>query len=237
MPTALSIITDALVKIGVYAPSETPTDSDVAQGLISLNDMIDQWANEYLYVTAGTMATLTLAINKASYTIGLTAGADLALVRPVQITYGPGQAALTISGTTTPVNCISSVEWNHIYSITPGTGTPNVLFYDPQYPLGVLNVAPTPNAIGALVFEAWTPFTVFPNYGTAYAFTPGMDDAMKSNLALVLKPYFATSPIDPLLVAEAMRDKAMLRYTNLASRAMIGRQAAAPGAARQGAPQ
>lgn len=223
MITALDIITDALVKLGIYAPTETPTAADVNQGLVSLNDMLDQWADEYLYVTQSVATVITLVNGTSSYTIG--PGGVINQARPQQITAGPGVANATITAVTTPIDVVTGLEWRNIYSVAPGSGTPNILYYDPQYPLGILHLAPTPASVGTVTFGAWLPLTEFPDEGTEFTLVPGMDDSLKTNLAVALKPYFATAQIDPLVVMQAMRGKSMLRYTNLASRSMIGRVA------------
>jgi hypothetical protein len=218
--TANDLITDAIQKLGVYAPGETMTAADSAQGLTTLNDMVNQWGEEYLTVYTLTATTIPLVANQKSYTIGVVASPSINQQRPPRIETGPGAAS--ISGA--PVNVVSSVEWNAIEGTNTGFGTPDTLFYDPQYPNGVLNVAPTPDAIGSLIFQAWTPLRSFASLSLpSVIFAAGCEDALKTNLALALKSYFSPGAIDPALVVLAANSKQLLGYTNLTSRAMLRR--------------
>lgn len=223
MTTARDIIQSALEELGVYAPGETMSDADAERGLFTLNDMLDEWASEYLFVTQQTAVTATLSSGKASYTIGKTGAPDIAAPRPVKIDYGPARASVTVSAVTTLVNIVSQIEWASIYSIAPGSGTPTTLFYDPQSPLGVVNLSPTPNATATLNFNAWTNLQSFANLAATANLTDGIRDALKHNLAVGLKPFFAETPINPVTVTKAAMAKDAVRILNVTSRAMLNR--------------
>lgn len=222
--SATDIITDVLQKLGIYAPGESVAASDMVRGFTTLNDMLDQWQNEYLFVFSLTTTTLTLQNQAGAYTIGPTGSAtNIPTGRPNKIQMGAGAASVTIGSVTTPVNVVSQLEWSAIQSVDPGVGVPDTLFYDPQYPAGVLNVAPTPNAAMALSFYQLVPFTSFPNLNTAYAFSQGTADALKCNLAVCAKPYFNNAQIDPAVVVRSETSKEFLRTTGVTSRAMLKR--------------
>ncbi len=224
MTTALDLIQDSVERLGVYAPGETMTAADSARGLIVLNDLVDEWSDEFLYIYDLVPTTITLVAAQGSYTIGVTGTPSIAQQRPVRISMGPGQATATIAAVETPVNVVSAVEWNAIESIASGVGTPDTLFYDARYPNGVLNLAPVPDAIGDVVFQAWSPVTVFASlFDPDVNFSPGTLETLKSNLAVKLKTYFTAAVIDPVVAAGAITGKQNLRHTNLLSRAMIGR--------------
>lgn len=220
--SASDIITDALQKLGVYAPGEQLSDADLSRGFITLNDMIDQWSNEFVFIYTLTPLALSLLVGANAYTIG-GQGQSITSQRPSRIVYGPGEASVVISGTTTPVNVVSALEWQAIQSINAGDGTPDTLWYDPQYPVGVLNVAPNPTAVGVLTFYTFVPFTAFADTSTKYDLAQGTDDALKTNLAVSLKPYFSSATVDPVVVSRAETSKYFIRISNTTSRAMIKR--------------
>jgi hypothetical protein len=232
--TARDIIQDAVERIGVYAPGETMSAADSARGLTVLNELLNQWAEEYLSVYQLVPTTITLSNGKGAYTIGVSGAPDISQTRPERIEIGPGAASATFSAVTTLVNVVSAVEWNAIEGIASGTGVPDTLFYSPGYPLGVLNVAPVPTGAGTMSFSAWLALRSFTSlFLPSVILSAGCEDALKTNLALVLKPFFLSAAVDPMLAQQAVKTKAMLGYTNLASRAMIGRgmRAAGPAAA------
>lgn len=225
MSSARDIIQDALERLGVYAPGETMTDADAERGLIKLNDMLNQWGDDYLFVYQLVPTAITLVIGTASYTIGVS-GATITQSRPTKINSGPGGASVLIGSTTSLVNVVSAIEWASIEGIVPGTGTPENLYYDPQYPNGVLNVSPTPDAVGSLTFQAWQPLRSFASLdipASTVNYAAGAEETMKSNLAMELKPYFSDSQLNPAVMMAASEGKMALRQTNITSRAMLSR--------------
>lgn len=232
------IVTDALQKLGVYAPGEIISDADASRGLQLLNDMIDQWSDDsiFLYQLTTIAASLVNATN--SYTVG--SGATINTPRPLRAVMGPAIATVTNSGVTTNVNSISALEWNALYA-APGltgasglTGVPLFMFYDPQFPWGVLNVAPTPNASMTLNFSGLYGFTAFPLLSTTFVMSEGQELALVTNLAVLYNTYFGVGPPSPELMAEAQHTKTLLTLTNRLSRAMSRRnvQAQVPVVAR-----
>lgn len=222
--SASDIITDALQKLGVYSSVESVTDADMARCLKILNDMLDGWQNEFMFLFSLTAVPVTLQNGAISYTIGPPgAPANIQTGRPTAIQTGPGAASVVDGATTYPVNVISGLEWSAI-SASPIQGIPDTLYYDAQYPVGVLNVSPTPNKNGlVLTFYKQVPFYSFADYSTKYAFSQGSADALKTNLAVSAKPYFASAQIDPLIPAQATKGKEFLRTTGVTSRAMLKR--------------
>lgn len=213
---ASDIITDTLQEMGVYSPAENISDADMSQGLKTLNDMMDQWQNEGVFLFSLTTMTQALGNQVQTYIVGPGA------VRPDRIQSGPGAASVTSGATVTPVKVVSRLEWTHVQGVDPGGGVPDTLWYDPQYPVGVLNVAPVPNIAGlVLTFYGLQPFYYFATYATSAAFSQGTVDALKSNLAIRLKPYFSTANLDPLVGARAVDGKEFLRTSNITTRSKL----------------
>jgi hypothetical protein len=214
--TALNLITDALTKLGIYAQGEPISAPDETQSLITLNDMIDEWANDNLYVYQVTPVEVDLTSGIDSYSLAS---------RYPRLETGPGRATCTISSVESEVNIVSAIEWNVIYSLYTGEGTPDTLFYDPQYPVGIVNVRPIPNKTGTLNFNAWfDPLVAFADGAEEVTLAEGADEALKTNLAVALKPYFTTAQLDPSIIAAAAASKTALRQYSMTSRAMIQRQ-------------
>lgn len=223
---AQDLILDAFVMIGVYSPVQTMTSTDANFGLNQLNEIIDQWQEENLFCQQLIARTLTISSGKASYTIGPNGSPSLIAPRPTAIEVGPSMASCTISAVTSPVNVVSAIEWSMIESINSGTGTPDTLFYDPQYPMGVMNVAPTPIAGGTITFNAMQILSSFADLAsTSYVLAQGVQKALEANLALSLMPsYTGTKQPNPRLMADGAEGKDFLRWGNIVSRAMLNRR-------------
>ncbi len=228
--SANQIIADALEKLGVYAPGETPAIADLNRGLTALNDMLDQWQNESLFISSLTTLTLNLSNGAGTYSIGPSgASANITTGRPPRIQAGPGAGSIAYSGSATPLNVVSQLEWSAIQSRSPINGLPDTMFYDPQYPVGILNFSPTPNAAGMVAtFYGFAPFTRFAALSTSAQFSQGTADALKNNLAIYIKPYFGdvSVTIDPIVAARAETTKEFLRMSGVTSRAMVKRSPA-----------
>ena len=224
--TAQTLIQNAFESIGVYAPGETLASADSSTGLYVLNMLIDEWASQGIFVQQYTTLSISITSGKASYTIG-PVGADVTAARPISVEYGPTSATVTVSAVTTNMNSVSSVEWSAIQGNSSSSGTPDTVWYDPQYPLGVLNVSPTPNATGTLQVNAFSSVvTNFPLLSTSVALSIGSQNALQNNLALALIAYYKDINIGPAprLQADGAEGKYFLRYNSLTSRAMLNRR-------------
>lgn len=221
MATARSIIRSALTSIQVYDPGEQILDADVATGFEALNNMVSKWSEEYLYLYTELAESLSWAMGATTGTIGLGGSPTFSAQRPTRIDPGPGRASVTASGTTYPVDVISAIEYEAIFNVAPGSGRPAKLYYDPQFPLGVINLLPAADQAYTLAFNSWVPFLSFADLSTVYVFSPGVENALKMNLPIALKRHFFDGPIDPETVMLASSAKDALMQTNMLSRAML----------------
>lgn len=203
MATANDLIRRALRLIGVLATGEHPDANQAADALESLNSMIDSWRNESFTVFA--LRTEQLAITgAASYTIGPTG--TLNTVRPVRI-----DSAFWREGTTDyPLRQAQSVPWSRIADKTT-TGTPDLLYYEPAVPLGVIYLHPIPTA-GTLHLVTLTPISEFA-LSDAVTLPPGYREAIAYQLAMRLAPEYGVSvPVE--VAAMGKSAKADIRRTN-----------------------
>lgn len=84
MPTAATIIADALVSMSEISRGQTPAPEDYAKGLSELNDLLDSLSVERLGIYAVKPLAVQLTPGQQDYTIGPT-GADFTNERPVLI--------------------------------------------------------------------------------------------------------------------------------------------------------
>jgi hypothetical protein len=214
MPSARDLIQESFEQLRVYAPGETATMPDVARGFSLLNQMMDSWSNENLSCYAITEQSVQLVPGKWAYTIG--PGGDVDGVRPLALNSTAGSAyVLDYNQNQYPVTIITKDKWNLRGSRNTNSNFPDVLFYDPQYPLGVLNFDPIPNIGYTAFFDSYLPLSQFPNLDSQLSLPPGYQLAIKANLSVMLKPYFATAELDPLVVVDAQTSKANIKRKNI----------------------
>lgn len=217
MTVASDLITDALQKIGVYAAGEPLSAADSALGLRLLNRMLDSWSNESLTCYAILEQSHALTVNQYQYTIGT--GGNFNMTRPIRIIGSPGSVyLLDTNGNRYNLEVVPRDKWNLIGNITQVTSNiPNTLFYDPQFPLGVINVYPIPNIAWTLYWDSYQQFTDFAAIGTTVSLPPGYEKAIVDNLAVEYWPYWKAdqAQVNPTILRDATISKGNVKRVNI----------------------
>jgi hypothetical protein len=218
--TALDIIKIAFSSLGVYAAGENIPSDDAQLALTVFNDMLDSWSNESLTCYAQLEQTAPLVVGQQKYTIG--PGGNFNMTRPLRINNAPGSAYIQdAQGNIYPLDVVPQTTWNLIGQRFVNSNLPDTLFYDPQYPLGIINIFPVPNISYNIFFDSYLQLTEFANLTTQINLPPGYKTAFQDNLAVYMKPHFADAQIDPLVIQAAMKSKGNIKRTNM--RQMVAR--------------
>lgn len=215
MATARDLIQDAFELLGVYAPGEDINTVDGARGLTTLNKMMDSWSNESLTCYAILEQSFALLPGKQSYTIGLPGG-SIPQARPIRILEDPGTCFIRDGANNDyPVEVVPRDKWNLIGLKTTQSQIPSVLFYDPQYPLGIINIFPIPSINWTLYFDSYLQMVRFANMTQAMSLPPGYEAAITSNLALWLDPYYLDAQVSPKVATMAGLTLGNIKRTNM----------------------
>lgn len=201
--------------MGAYDAS-TPLNSSDAQLLLDLlNAMMDEWSNYTQACYEVLEQSAPLIPGQASYTIG--PGGNFNMTRPLSILTDPGTAyTLDGNGNKYPLRVVPRDVWN-LYSNTSNIITSNfpvALFYDPQFPLGVINITPFPNLAYTMFWDSMLQFSHFAALTTTVSLPPGYIIAMMSNLAVLAKPFFLDGQMDPAIPLTASRTLGAIKRTN-----------------------
>jgi hypothetical protein len=217
MPAARDLIQDSLEKIRVYSPGEQALDADISRGFNVLNKLMDSWSNESLSCYANLEQSGALVPGQYQYTIG--AGGFFNMVRPLRILDSPGTCyVLDNNGNRYNLEVVPQDRWNLIGNIAQVTANfPNTLFYDAQYPLGIINVYPIPTISWTLFWDSRLQLSEFSSLNTQMSLPPGYEKAIVDNLSLDLIPYFKdeTFQVPPLWIKQAMDSKGNIKRTNI----------------------
>lgn len=207
MATAATIINRALKLIGAIGSGESGSADELADGLVSLNAMIDAWNNDRLMIYAVQDETLTLVNGQVSYTIG--SSGNLNTTRPVKIE----SAFLRVSDVDYPVDVIEVDEYNAIPDKAVTSDMVSHVYYKPSSPLGVLYVYPVPNTAQSLKLQTRVPFTAFAATSTTVALPQGYERALAYNLAIEIAPEYEKEP-SGTVVRIANESLAAIKRTN-----------------------
>lgn len=215
--TAAGIIANAFQRIQVYAPGEDLRAADQAVGLSSLNEMLDSWSNMNLACFAILEQSAPLVVGQASYLIGIGAP-DFNMVRPISILTDPGTAYVQDpNGNNYNMEVVPRDKWN-LYSNRSSIITsnfPNILFYDPQMPFGVINITPYPNIAYTMFWDSMAQLGDLSTLSVPLNFPPGYELAIATNLALLLAPYYPDAAVGPLLVKQAAESLGTIKRANI----------------------
>lgn len=203
MTTAADIIRRAAIALGYLGRTETLAAGDANDGLTAFNAMLDSWSNEGLMSYVVLERSFTLTIGTQQYTIG--SGGTINTTRPYNIL----QAFVRDSNNNDyPMSILPRYTWNQIGKKTITSQIPDTLFYDPQYPLGIINIFPVPLAAYTVYFDSVQNQVDFSALTTALSMPEGYERAYVFNLALELMNVGFPCLLD---------DKAYMRLVNNAA--------------------
>lgn len=213
--TVADLIKQSLRLLRVYGPSETPTATELADGLGILNEMIDAFNAERLYVICVNREVKSLSAGVGSYTIGV--GGVFNEARPVKI---EAAGIILDSSVSNPIEVpleilINHDEWAALYLKNLPSTYPRKLYYEPKYPLGVINLWPVPSgSLVQLVLYVWTVISAFATTGDTVAFPPGYQTLLRVNLAVWLAEEYGVT-ITESVMKQAVDAVARVKDTNV----------------------
>jgi hypothetical protein len=227
MTTARSLISSTLRLLGVLASNEPMTAAEAFDGLQTLNQMVDSWSNERLYVWAIERLDVPLIVGQSLYTWGLPGGM-IAHPRPVQVE----GAVLSLHGQDLewPLTAYSQVEYTALAQKELSSLYPQLWQYTPTYPLGELRVWPVPQEVHTLGLFPWVGLKRFADLDAEVTLPPGYERALRYGLALDLAPEYGKEAAVVLVGAYAQAVAAIKRTNSFVPTlgmdpAFTGRQA------------
>lgn len=217
MSSASQLIQAALERIRAYGTGQTMNASDSARGLAQLNKVLDSLSNESLACYAFTETVFTLTPGKAQYSIGQTGAPDITATRPLRLREGRGAAfTVDVNGNNYPLDVIPQSSWNQIGnpSLNTQADLPQLLFYDPQYPLGLINIWPYPTIGNAVHFDSLLQLADMANLAQNFILPPGYELMIETQLGVELWPFFKSGEVSRTLVKQATDAKRNVKRTN-----------------------
>lgn len=211
MPSGIvvsDLIKSSMRLIGAIATGETPTADEANDGLLVLNDMLENWSTETLSVWGSSNQTFALVPGQSIYTIGPLGNWNTD--RPVDI----NDAYMTFSGVDFPVKCINQEEYNEINLKSMQQPIVERLLYVNEFPLGRVTVWPVPTQANniTLTMNRILDFPVA--LGDVLTGPPGFTKAIRYCLAVELAPEFGMEP-SPTVVSVAADSKADYKRSNM----------------------
>ena len=207
--TANTLIKASLRLIGAIATGETPTASEMDDGLEALQFMLRNWSSRGIRIPYYTRVSATFN-GSTYYTIG--SGGDIDTTRPSLI--------VAAESTDYPIK-ITDFNTYQLLSISDsGAGDCEYIWYNPSYPLGY--IYPWPLSSETITLTCLVPMTEPATIAATVSFPPEYDDAIKYNLAIRLAPEYEREP-SRAVVGIANETMTAIENNNFASQIKVMR--------------
>lgn len=194
--------------LGVVASNTAMGSDESADGLITLNAMLDSWRNEKLMVYAHQEETLTLSASTTSYTIG--PGGTLNTTRPVAI----DAAWVVVSSISYGVDLIDDAQYAAIPDKTATSNWPTQANYKPSMSTGTLYVYPVPNTTVTMKLLTRIVVASYSALTDTVTLPPGWEEAIATNLAIHLVTEYPGVRVSDELRMMARDSKASIKRVN-----------------------
>lgn len=206
MTTALTMITDSLMELGVLAEGDTPTAAQTDSALRTMNRILALFSNDQSFSPFANHETRALT-GESSFTIGPTGG--VATLQPIRI----DTATVDRDGITYPVDVVDNQKWDSIvYKLAPGAMT-KVVWYEATSPNGILHVWPISSGC-TLNLRVINLVVTFANLSTVLTMPLGYEEAIMSMLAVRLSPQYPAGVLSPVTVQAAKAAMKLISNTN-----------------------
>jgi len=209
MTTARELVTDALIDLGEFDPTETIDAADLVRGIRVLNRMLSLWSVQNL-LAPYTISESFAGSGSASYTMGTAGTASATRAKTILNAYAND------GSNDTPIEIIDQRKYNNIPDKSTA-GTPEFLFYDPIYPVGVIYLYRVPSASYTIHIESTKELTGTLAIATTLLLPPEYEEAIVTNLTIRLAPSYKVQ-ITPFMYQAASDSLKPIRNLNAANR-------------------
>jgi hypothetical protein len=209
MAAISDILLSAAIKLGAKEPGGSLTANESAEALRIIISMLDSWGVDSSLIFRIAQDSYTWAANSVSRTIG--SGGDLNGTRPDKIL-----SAFFRNSTNTdfPLDILQNRESYDSYSSkTQTTSIPDVIFYDPGYPLGTIYEYPIHDSSLTFFLNYQAPLQTITATTDTLSLPPGYQWAIEHNMAIALSPMFSLA-VPPGVVREAANSLRRLESMN-----------------------
>lgn len=176
MANALEIINRAYTLIGFKDAGESLSGADTQAGLDALNDLIDQWNTQRLFIY-----TITDVVAQA-YGLPMTIGPGMMIDTPRPITMQDGSFA-RIMGLDYPITWLTQKQYMDIPIKDLSTAIPQFGFYDGSQPTGNIYLWPYQKTATELHLMVLAQLDSFPDTATDVPLAQGYKSALQYSLA------------------------------------------------------
>ncbi len=210
MPSATTVINEALADLQVIRPGETASPTTMADCLTRLNQRLSAHSIEQLIAQTQQHTVYTINSGTDRYTFGAGGSLNTASRPEKLVGWRAFSGAFSAGGRVLTFEELQQVSSNPLGSVN---ALPQAVGADSAYPF--INVAIFPASSCQLELTYWSALQQFNNLTDIHILPDGWDDFLHFDLAIALMPRYGRQGFDPtVLASNAQNAKAKIVELN-----------------------
>jgi hypothetical protein len=143
--TTNELIINSLYLIGELGVGETPDSFMLSSGLELINELLDKFASDSIYVPYLTEVAFNMVSGQATYTISDMIPADVVADRVVDLSFANYTVPSAGQGIIYPLQIINKAQYYGVTRLLPLTTRPGFIFLDKQPQESLVTLYPQPD--------------------------------------------------------------------------------------------
>lgn len=139
--TTNQLIINSLYMLGELGVGETPTAFMLSTGLELINELLDKFSNDSIYIPFLKSINFTMVPGQAAYTLSTLAGANISSDRVVDLS----MANYTVDTIVYPIKIVNKAQYYGVVRQTNLNARPNMVFLNKQATESIITFFPAPD--------------------------------------------------------------------------------------------
>lgn len=196
--TTNELIVNSLYMLGELAVGETPSAFMLSTGLELINELLDKFSNDSIYIPFLRTISFTMVPGQAAYTLSTLAGANVNSDRVVDLS----MANYTVQTINYPIKIVNKAQYYGVVKQTNLNARPNIVFLNKQATESIVTFFPAPDQAYPCELKAKVMINQLGEHDTLNELPPFYYGFMKRALARSFLLYYPSGNWPPTAEAE-----------------------------------
>lgn len=139
------LITNSLYLLGELGTNETPDSFMLSTGLDLVNELLNKFASDSIYIPYLTTLSFTMVPGQSEYNVSNIITADISADRIVDLSFANYTVPSAGQGVVYPLRIISKSQFYNVTRVTPLQTRPGFIFLDKQPFDSIITLYPAPD--------------------------------------------------------------------------------------------